>query len=605
MVNRGNIRTKRRRRTQNGGRNKYKTRRDFQIGGGVIKPIMGNLLYILEKETIEYLPSSKLMGLDMKHYLEMVDYHKLENIIDNNPEYKKSPTIQELFNYDSIEVNRNNGIDINTKRIRCEDLLEDTHRTYYLRSLFFYLLECNIQRSFMRGGGEKTNPVMPDGGPKPPVPDGEPKPPVPSGGPKPAVPGGEPKPPVPDGRPKPSVPDKPIDDKIKYSLPGNKSKNPEESREINDIDSKNEEIINIDEIDIVPQKDIPGYKEYEKIRDTFENDDNMEQGQKVSLTAGNFIIYNVNWFNVCLGIDEMDIDYENQYLNELNKIGLTINKEKLNDKINELLEDNSMRNSLRSAIHSRLLECSKKPQTMMDRIRKRISFKSCIECDLKDKGSILYLYDEYKAIINKNTTKLNRIDLTIILVVCEIRQRLLSYYISLEILRRNNTTNRVVNKLIKKIFNNDLPLIKKMDDEINQKRIRNNEIMRMEYEEQKKLIDKQKKVIKNNQNIREIFDENKRLDEDQMKELTELFESNDLDNEDFIERMNAELDNDQPSLIGGGNIVEASEILQKKREPNLLSEVYDINDNVISGKCDNMRNMNNVTLDGLQYMNHC
>ena len=29
MVNRGNIRTKRRRRTQNGGRNKYKTRRDF------------------------------------------------------------------------------------------------------------------------------------------------------------------------------------------------------------------------------------------------------------------------------------------------------------------------------------------------------------------------------------------------------------------------------------------------------------------------------------------------------------------------------------------------------------------------------------------------
>ena len=587
MVNRGNIRTKRRRRTQNGGRNKYKTRRDFQIGGGVIKPIMGNLLYILEKETIEYLPSSKLMGLDMKHYLEMVDYHKLENIIDNNPEYKKSPTIQELFNYDSIEVNRNNGIDINTKRIRCEDLLEDTHRTYYLRSLFFYLLECNIQRSFMRGGGEKTNPVMPDGGPKPPVPDGEPKPPVP------------------DGRPKPSVPDKPIDDKIKYSLPGNKSKNPEESREINDIDSKNEEIINIDEIDIVPQKDIPGYKEYEKIRDTFENDDNMEQGQKVSLTAGNFIIYNVNWFNVCLGIDEMDIDYENQYLNELNKIGLTINKEKLNDKINELLEDNSMRNSLRSAIHSRLLECSKKPQTMMDRIRKRISFKSCIECDLKDKGSILYLYDEYKAIINKNTTKLNRIDLTIILVVCEIRQRLLSYYISLEILRRNNTTNRVVNKLIKKIFNNDLPLIKKMDDEINQKRIRNNEIMRMEYEEQKKLIDKQKKVIKNNQNIREIFDENKRLDEDQMKELTELFESNDLDNEDFIERMNAELDNDQPSLIGGGNIVEASEILQKKREPNLLSEVYDINDNVISGKCDNMRNMNNVTLDGLQYMNHC
>ena len=93
--------------------------------------------------------------------------------------------------------------------------------------------------------------------------------------------------------------------------------------------------------------------------------------------------------------------------------------------------------------------------------------------------------------------------------------------------------------------------------------------------------------------------------EEEFELSKKLFESNDLDNEDFIERMNAELDNDQPSLIGGGNIVEASEILQKKREPNLLSEVYDINDNVISGKCDNMRNMNNVTLDGLQYMNHC
>ena len=103
------------------------TKRHLQIGG-TIKPIMGKLLNMLKNDIIDFLPSSKLMELDMKHYLNMIDYRKLQNIIDNNPEYKESPTIQELFNYNSFKLDDNSNI-IDTTTTMTGDAGEVTHHT--------------------------------------------------------------------------------------------------------------------------------------------------------------------------------------------------------------------------------------------------------------------------------------------------------------------------------------------------------------------------------------------------------------------------------------------------------------------------------------------
>ena len=49
----------------------------------------------------------------------------------------------------------------------------------------------------------------------------------------------------------------------------------------------------------------------------------------------------------------------------------------------------------------------------MDRIFGKISFSSCIKCDLRGDNAILHLYEEYKSILNNNTTEVNNMDLTI------------------------------------------------------------------------------------------------------------------------------------------------------------------------------------------------
>ena len=59
-------------------RTKKKKRINLQIGGNV-EPIMARLLHTLERDVIEYLPSTKVIDTlqSEKHYIEMVDYIKL------------------------------------------------------------------------------------------------------------------------------------------------------------------------------------------------------------------------------------------------------------------------------------------------------------------------------------------------------------------------------------------------------------------------------------------------------------------------------------------------------------------------------------------------
>ena len=93
--NKKDNKSKRRKRTVVKNKRRKKTQKkkkvNLQIGGNV-EPIMARLLHTLERDTIEYLPSTKVVDSlqSEKHYLEMVDYIKLQEIINSNENFKKS-----------------------------------------------------------------------------------------------------------------------------------------------------------------------------------------------------------------------------------------------------------------------------------------------------------------------------------------------------------------------------------------------------------------------------------------------------------------------------------------------------------------------------------
>ena len=51
---------------------------------------MARVLHTLERDVIEYLPSTKVIDspLSESHYIEMVDYLKLQEIINDNENFK-------------------------------------------------------------------------------------------------------------------------------------------------------------------------------------------------------------------------------------------------------------------------------------------------------------------------------------------------------------------------------------------------------------------------------------------------------------------------------------------------------------------------------------
>ena len=615
--------TKKKKQRQHGGRktlkkhNRTKNRRHFQIGGS-IKPIMGNLLYILEKDNIDFLPSSRLLEIDMMHYLKMIDYHKLENIIDNNPEYKESPTIQELFNYEAIGVDENDKITFDTSKINCKDILDKTHKTYYLRVLFFYLLECNITRDNILSGGGDGPQIISDKEllklkEPPSEPDGEKNKGLNENVPQSVKePFREPiKEPIREPIREPVNPGEILNEPINpVEIPNGPV--PEENQDniglpIQETILEGEpQMIDVETIDIVEQQELPGFSEYEKLRDKLDmNDEMVKDDKKISLMNSNFVFHDTNWFNVCMGVDELDILFEDKVSAEIKDLGFSINKEKLNEKIKELLEDDYMKKSFHSALHKRLLDCSKKPQTFLDRILRKVSFKSCIECDMKGKGSILYLYDEYKSILNQNTSKLNKIDLTIILIFCEIRQRLLSYHIAMEVLRRNSTSKSDTHSLLKKIYKLDLPIIKQKSSELNQRRVNMLDDVKQKNKEKDELIKGQKEIMENNKEARNKFNEG--MDEVQIGKFKEKFVLDNNQNNDFIKKMNDNLDemNDNFEDELDIEMKGGSEITEEMLNDNVLSKLYNMNNLKNRNRCESMRNIKNIKLDDLQYINNC
>ena len=89
-----------------------------------IGKILSNIHILLSFPSIEFLPSTNIFSKNNTgHYLQMIDYQDLANIINQNPKYKKSPTIQNIFNYQSYNLENENEIIFNYKNIQCDNLI--------------------------------------------------------------------------------------------------------------------------------------------------------------------------------------------------------------------------------------------------------------------------------------------------------------------------------------------------------------------------------------------------------------------------------------------------------------------------------------------------
>ena len=96
--------------------------------GGAEKPemigrIQSNLITMLMKPQIKFLPSSSSMENYLEDeeenmmYAKMVTKEELANIVNQNPEYKKSPTIQQIFKMNNFKVDKKEQVSFNFNNI--------------------------------------------------------------------------------------------------------------------------------------------------------------------------------------------------------------------------------------------------------------------------------------------------------------------------------------------------------------------------------------------------------------------------------------------------------------------------------------------------------
>ena len=110
-----------------------------QKGGGDITLILDILL---SKDIISFMPTSQVFDYEkMSRYMNMIDIHTLKDIVLENSYWRKSPTIQRIFNYSSEELKDPKKIKFVVENVNCENLIND--RNNNLKKLFLFLFECN------------------------------------------------------------------------------------------------------------------------------------------------------------------------------------------------------------------------------------------------------------------------------------------------------------------------------------------------------------------------------------------------------------------------------------------------------------------------------
>ena len=236
-----------------------------------------------------------------------------------------------------------------------------------------------------------------------------------------------------------------------------------------------------EQIDLVDQMDVPGYDEYTETLKMLNMKSDIVNGN-IKISNSDLIKYKNNWFNICMGIDIFDTGFENKVNIKLEELGIRpFKRDKYLEKIELILDDKEMTLNFKNAIYERLMENCKEPEDFINNKKKCETpgtglfdrflglFRKCHEKEMKDNNGILYLYDKYKTILNQNKTTINNIDIILIILNCEIRQRILSYHISLELLRRKNVINKSINSILENIYEIDKPVIKQVEEELRNK----------------------------------------------------------------------------------------------------------------------------------------
>ena len=275
------------------------------------------------------------------------------------------------------------------------------------------------------------------------------------------------------------------------------------------------------------------------------------------------------------------------------------------EKIDIILDDKDLTSNFKNAIYERLMDNCKEPEDFINNkkdcekpldgpIDKFLGmFRKCHEKEMKDNGAILYLYDKYKTILNQNKTIINNVDMILIILNCEIRQRILSYHISVEIIRRRNVDNKTINSILDNIYEIDKPVIKQVEEELKNK-IAQERLERMKIIEQvnKEEIEMRKEQMlkKREPELINAILEKKREKEvayqqgtntiEDKKEIKNNIGANDKGTDDFIGKHKNLLKND---ILIGGRDAEGlnleSDMCEGEVEKKSKDDIYDIYNN--------------------------
>ena len=120
-----------------------------QSGGRVelIQTILETML--LPNKKVEYLPTSNifLRNNGISIYTNMITLKRFQELINENPMFKKSPTVQKIFNYNSEKIEDPSNIELDYTNISCDDFLsgeDQTEISNLLQELFFYLYNTDL-----------------------------------------------------------------------------------------------------------------------------------------------------------------------------------------------------------------------------------------------------------------------------------------------------------------------------------------------------------------------------------------------------------------------------------------------------------------------------
>ena len=541
---------------------KTKSKKSSQIKPEKIKKILSDIHILLAFPSIEYLPSTNIFTKNNTgHYIQMIDYQELGDIINKTIKYKKSPTIQKIFNYQSYHLERPEEIVFNYNNIKCDNLLIKEQKNHHVKLLFLYLLECNVTERLkeiiqLGGSGEYDLEKMIDYDmnvvkntfedyKKKEIDQGMEK---------------EKEKEIEKVREiererfkerqrledeerilkaqeyekKERDNEKKYDQELKEQTdkvldrvsdigePGKEYDMDEENieEEINNkleyerdtledikdekqnLDENEEKIMSEEErnIDnIIKSKEAFEQRLKEEKRIMIENaikervemekkiaiklqgfEEFLENKKVTNVAKNSFALYNVNWFNVCCGFEKLDDTFEEEINKQITEMGLIINEDDIKENLLQLFEDKRELTMFKKMIKNRLLSCSEvEPPSFFEKLFSD-SFGTFKPCDERSPSSLLYLYDDYTTFLEKDIP-LSKLERVIVLIYVETRQHVLSKYISLEIIRKENDKKRIDNitSILDQIMKSDKLLIKHNDKEIEEQ-------TKMKYEQFKR-----------------------------------------------------------------------------------------------------------------------